>query len=174
METLHNRNDVLKYYLYKASASKQFKIRKILYHYIIPIVFIFIGIFNYINTRNSTVLLIYTVIALAGFLFLPRYLKHIYKRHYENFIDKNLSELFGKNETIEIADDKLINKNVLSESKVDISQIKYLVELKDNYIISINDSASLIVPKNDESARIVNTIKNKNNLTVKNETNWKW
>jgi hypothetical protein len=71
-------------------------------------------------------------------------------------------------------DDKIINKNSISESSVNISEIKYLIELKNNYVISINDVASLILPKNIESKNIVGIIKQKNNLDIVDDTKWKW
>ena len=174
MEIVHNSNDLLQYYLYNGSKTKQFKIRKILYYFIIPIMVISYGVYNFCIKDDNLYLIIFSIIGVLAFILLPKYLKNSYERHYKNFINNNFWNLINKNETIEIIDDKIINKNSISESSVNISEIKYLIELRNNYVISINDAASLILPKNIESKNIVGIIKQKNNLDIVDGTKWKW
>jgi len=174
MEIIHNSNDLLQYYLYRGSKTKQFKIRKILYYFLIPIMVIFYGVYNFYTKDDNLYLIIFFIIGVLAFILLPKYLKNSYERHYKNFINNNFGNLINKTEIIEIMDDKIINKNSISESSVNISEIKYLIELKNNYVISINDAASLILPKNIESKNIVEIIKQRNNLDIVDDTKWKW
>lgn len=174
MEIIHNANEYLQYYLYRASRTKAFKIRKVVYYLISPIMVIFYGIFNFYMEGDYLFLVICSIIGILAFIFLPKYLKSSYERHYKRIIKNNFGQSIGEREIIEIIDDKILTKDSISESRVNISAIKYLIELKENYIVSVNDAASFLLPKNIEGKTIVETIKQRNNLDILDDTRWKW
>lgn len=174
MEIIHHSGDILRHYLYRASKTRAYKLRRALYGGIIPVMVLLFGLYQSWREVDYFYLIIYAIISLLAFILLPRYLKNSYQRYYTYYINKTFGPLLDKPETIEITGEYITTKNAVSESKVLITAIQFLTELKEHYIVSINDSASLILPKNAESAEIVKIIQQRNNLTITDATKWKW
>jgi hypothetical protein len=174
MEVTNNTNNILQYCLYKESKSKQFKLAKVLYYYIVPIIMFLFGFFGLYDLNSKILLIIFSSIGILAIILFRTCIRNYYVKHHKNFINNNFDELIVGKQIIEIIDEKITLKNNISESSTDISVIKYLIELKNCYIMGISDAVSFVLPKNNEGKEIFETIKNKNNLNILDETKWKW
>ena len=58
--------------------------------------------------------------------------------------------------------------------KLDINEIKEIVELPSYFYIFINKVTWIILPKNNETKLFVNKLTDEYNIKIKDENNWKW
>jgi hypothetical protein len=173
LEIFLNKEDVLQYQLYKASKRKSTQKRKTRNRLFISLLMFIMGIYFYIQTKLIIAIIVFLLLALLLFFLYPIYFKYLYKFHFLKHIKENYRDLLGKQGTIEIENDNIILKDNKAESKIKINEIIKVVEISNNYFIEINDINSIILPKNNETEKLINILK-ENNINIKNELNWKW
>jgi hypothetical protein len=173
LEIYLNKEDVLQYQLYKASRQKSTKIRKTRNRLLIPLLIFLMEIYSYFQNKNISLLVFFTLIALIWFLLYPIYFKYLDKHHFSKYIKENINDNLGNQGTIEINNDIIILKDNKSETEIKINGIIDVVEISSNYFIEINNVNSIILPKNGETEKLINILK-ENNINMRNELNWKW
>ena len=119
-------------------------------------------------------------ISIISLIFYPFYSRWRYKKHYSNHINENLSQNFGKEVTIEFLDEHFLTQDAFgSESKISYSQVQSFNELPEHFLVRLNNSQSLILPKNktepiDELRRGLTELASKLGFNINDNTSWKW
>jgi hypothetical protein len=171
-----DNNDYLQHQLYKASKRRSVKIQRIRSRIISSGILFLLGIYAYILFKNVFYIIVLGIISLIYFLIHPLYFRQLYRRHYSKFIKENYNINPEKKGFLEIYDNFILMKEEesASELKVDIKEIKEIVEIQTNYFIIVTDVSSIILPKNIETNEFINILINKYNVKINRELDWKW
>jgi len=98
-----------------------------------------------------------------------------YRKFYLRHIRENFSKYLNRPTTLELIDGCIFNKNDASESKIRISEVEKIVEIKDLYFIFIAKGSAFIVKKTAPGAKdFILDLCKRTNLSVVDETSWKW
>jgi hypothetical protein len=170
-----SKDDFLQHQLYKASKRRTIKIQRLRNSIILSAFIIFLGIYAYIQTKYISFIFFFCVASVIEFLTYPLYLRILYKRHYSKFINENYKNKIENKFSLEILNGFIISKDSESKSelKIDIKEIKEIVEIKKNYFIVLDGISSVILPKNTETNDFINNIINNYNIGLNKELNWK-
>lgn len=176
LELNFNKDDQLQYQLYKSSKRKSVRTQKIRNRIIASGSLLLVGVYIYVKTKNILTFIFFGIVSLIIFLLYPLYLKILYKRHFSKFIDENYKSQFGQKNTLEITDNFIIGKDTNSESeiKIDMKDVKEIIEIKTNYFIITGDMSAIILPKNNETNNFIRILEEDYNIKLNKELNWKW
>lgn len=166
--------DFLEYQLYSSSKSKNQNKNRLISRIIIPIIYLFISIFYFIDGGFKTGIIFLLIAAIWYFLY-PFYSSWHYKRHFRKHIEENYKNRINKIVEITIGENSLFTKENISESKISSNDLKSLIELKNHFFVKLSTDVSLIIPKK----YIENQSKFKEILIgygteYVDETNWNW
>jgi hypothetical protein len=169
------KDDYLIYHLYTASKSKNTIRNKRNAKYIPPVFFILIGV--YLMTRDNTYtgIIMFAMLSVLWFVFYPMLQKRRYEKYYSRHIDENYVNRININTRLEIDTEyfRLINKT--GESKINTSELKALIELKDYFFIELLSKQTLIIPKkNIERIEVFKENMQDYHLSFIDETMWSW
>lgn len=173
-----DENDYLIYQLFVASQSKTIKRKRNRTKIIIPILYLLIGAYGFIQ---STFLMgvLFCVFALLWFFFYPLWERTNYVKHYKKFIQENYKDAFGKSAILEISDKIIFIKDEFSESKVSSSEIYEIYEIPTTIYIRMKAGKTLILPKDkiatiqelkSELKRLTTILK----INYISDENWVW
>jgi hypothetical protein len=176
LELSLSKNDYLYYQLYKSSKRRSTKIQRIMNTAIVSgMVFLF-GLYTYFRTKGLFILIFSSIITLIIAFVYPLYLRFLYKRHFSKFIDETYKDVIGKTSLLEIIEGFIVLKENGSESevKLEVKEIREIVEIQTNYFIATGEISSIIMPKNNETSKFVNILTGNYNIKLTKELNWKW
>lgn len=168
-------DDFLVHQLYTASNSLSVKKKRQKSKWISPIIFLVIGGVLSYQDGDFVALVLFGSLALIWFAFYPKYERYRYRKHYKNHV----MELHGKDvvmsASMEIDADYIFVKDEVSEGKVKLSEVNYVANLPDHYLIRVSNKQALIVPKIcvDSAINFEDFFTSKN-IELKDELNWKW
>ena len=166
-------DDLLLNQLYAAAKSATLKRRNRYMRWILALAYIAIGLFA-IHNGDWIFGASMGFVGILWFLFYPIYQKRRNTNHYRKFIRENQSNLIGQETILTIADDFIFAKDVVSESKINISAMKKLVELKENMIISLQGSTIMIPKKYIDDLGQLKQIFHLKGIQVVDDSMWKW
>ena len=171
-----SKDDYLQHQLYRASKRKTIKTQKIRNAIIFSILAVLLGTYGYMKTENVFFIILFGVILVIDIFTYPLYLRILYKRHFSKFINENYNDKIGKIGSLEIIDKFIFVKDVGSESeyKIDIKEIREIVEIQTNYFLITGNIASLILLKKTETNNFINILVNNYDIKLNKELNWKW
>lgn len=170
-----DEDDFLQYQLYTSSKSKTIKRRRLIMWALIPVLYLALALYNYANKNELLFPVILLIFTILWFIFYPIYSKFRYKKHYKKYVQTNYKTRFFKPVELNINSNYIEAKDFTGESKINISEIEYLVELKDQFLLHVSSNASIIIPKRD--LQEIDDFKNefkKLNIPIREELNWKW
>ncbi|MBL7560710.1 YcxB family protein [Olleya sp. YSTF-M6] len=103
------------------------------------------------------------------------YSKWRYKRHFQKHVEENYKNRINKPVEIDFDENSVNAKDFTSESKINGTELKELIETKDHFFIKLTTDLSLIVPKHS----IENQTEFKKRVTelgaeYVDELNWEW
>ena len=168
-------SDFLEYQLYASSKSELHKKRRFRSRIIIPIIYLLFGLYLAYKNQDKVIGIIFIVIAVIWFILHPLYSKWRYKKHFQKHIEENYKNRINKPVEINFDENSLNIKDFTSESKINGTELKKLIETKNHFFIKLTTDLSLIVPKNT----VENQIEFKKRVTelgaeYVNELDWKW
>ena len=168
-------SDFLAYQLYTSSKSELHKKKRFRSRIIVPIIYICFGLYLYSKNNSLKVASILGLIALLWFFLYPTYSKWRYKRHFQKHVEENYKNRVHKPVEIEVDEHALNAKDFSSESKINGTELKALIETKNHFFIKLTTDLSLIVPKHS----IVHQAEFKKRVTelgaeYVDELNWEW
>jgi len=169
-----SKNDFLQYQLYKSSKMRTIKIQRIRNSIIVSGLVFLLGIYFFIQIREIICIIFTGIISLIIYLVYSLYFRIFYKRHFSIFIDENYKNQIGKYFSLEIIDNYIQQKDSESEFKIDIKEIKEIVEIQTNYFVSISEISSIILPKNTDTKNFINILIDNHKIKLNEELNWKW
>src|SRR5690606_4137973 len=168
-------SDYLEFQLYTASRSEFHKKRRRKLRLIIPVFYILFTLYLYFVNQYVTIALIFLVIGAIWFFIYPLYSRWLYKNHFKKYVKTHYQNRIGKPIEIEFNQKSIVAKDFTSESTIDITKLKELVETKDHFFIKLATDTSLIIPKRELS----NHSEFKDKITgygtaYMNELDWAW
>lgn len=150
-----NNDDFLEYQLYEASKSKRIKNNRFKTKITFPIIYLILGVFSLIINDRLLFPIIMFLLAALWFLLYPIRSKKRHIKHYKNHIKETYKNRINRNIELEFNKDHVYVKDSGSESKIDTSEIKSLIELKNHFFLKLNTDMSLVIPK-----RVINNLNN--------------
>ena len=168
-------SDFLEYQLYTSSKSELHKKRRFRSRIIVPIIYLLFGLYLANKNQDYVIGIVFVVIAILWFLLYPMYSKWRYKRHFQKHVEENYKNRINKPVEIDIDENSVNAKDFTSESKINGTELKELIETKNHFFIKLTTDLSLIIPKHS----IENQIEFKKRVTelgakYVDELNWEW
>ncbi|APY06831.1 hypothetical protein BWZ20_00315 [Winogradskyella sp. J14-2] len=168
-------SDFLEYQLYTSSKSELHKKRRFRSRIIIPILYLVLGIFFANQSEKFGIGIAFIVFGILWFVFYPLYAKWRYKNHFKKHVEENYKNRINKPVEIDFNENSVNSKDFTSESRINGTELKELIETKDHFFIKLQTDLSLIVPKHS----IENQTEFKKRVTelgaeYVDELNWKW
>lgn len=168
-------SDFLEYQLYNSSKSKSTQKRLLRSRVLIPVIYIVIGLYFWYKDENLIRAILFGIIALLWFLFYPNYAKRRYKKHFKKHVAENYKNRINKTVEVFFDENHINTKDYTSESKINGTELKELIETENYFFIKLVTELCLIVPK----IEVANQSELKKRVTdfgaeYLDETNWKW
>ena len=168
-------SDFLEYQLYTSSKSELHKKRRFRSRIIIPVLYLVLGIFFANQNEKFGIGIAFVVFGILWFAFYPLYSKWRYKNHFKKHVEENYKNRINKPVEIDFDENSVNAKDFTSESRINGTELKELIETKGHFFIKLTTDLSLIVPKHS----IENQTEFKKRLTELgaeyiDELNWKW
>lgn len=169
-------SDFLEYQLYASSKSETHKKSRNFSKILLPVLFLLFGFLLYKKEEDDIgTLLISGVTATLWFIFYPIYSKWLYKKKFKKHVEKNYRNQINKPVEIDFNENSVNVKDFMSETKINGTELKELIETKSHFFIKLTTDVSLIVPKHS----IENQTEFKNRVTelgaeYVDEINWEW
>lgn len=140
-----------------------------------PILFLLYGFYLTNRDRNFNGIIAFGVTAILWFIFYPRYSKWRYKNHFKKHVEENYKNRINRPVEIDFNENSVNAKDFTSESIINGTELKELIETKNHFFIKLTTDSSLIVPKHS----IENKVEFKNHVTALgakyiDEQNWAW
>ncbi|MCF1423071.1 YcxB family protein [Mangrovimonas futianensis] len=168
-------SDFLEYQLYASSKSESHK-KKLRNNRILgPILFLPYGLYLTNRDENYIGIIVFGITAILWFIFYPKYSKRRYKNHFRKHVEENYKNRINKPVQIDFNENSINAKDFTSDTKLNGTEIKELIETKEHFFIKLTTDLSLIVPKHS----IENQTEFKKRVTdlgaeYIDELNWKW
>ncbi len=140
-------SDFLEYQLYTSSKSESHKKKRRNNRILGPILFLPYGFYLTNKDKNYFALIIFGISSLLWFIFYPKYSSWRYKNHFQKHIEENYKNRIDQPVEIDFYENSLIAKDFTSESKINGSELKELIEIKTHFFIKLGTDSCLIVPK---------------------------
>lgn len=166
--------DLLEFQIYTASKSERINRKKKAGRIIMTIVALFL-VLNFYSASNTAMTIYFSIVAVAIWVFYPRYFKWRYTKMYSNFIIENYSSRVDKTEFVEIHKDHIFVKDNTGEGKVELSDIESIIETENSLFVKFSMGTALVMPK-DQVSNYTEILDYYKNIKVPyiDETNWKW
>ncbi|NMH89117.1 YcxB family protein [Flavivirga algicola] len=167
--------DFLEYQLYTSSKSELHKKRRRNSRIMIPILFLLYGLYLTKRDQNFIGIVLFGIVASVWFIFYPKYSKWRYKNHFKKHVEENYKNRINKPVELDFDKNSVNAKDFTTESKINGTELKQLIETKDHFFIKLATDLSLVVPK----LSIENKTEFKKHVTELgaeyiDELNWKW
>lgn len=167
--------DFLEYQLYTSSKSELHKKKRSRSRIVIPIIYVILGLYFVNKNENNSIGIVFTGVGIFWFVCYPMYSKWRYKRHYQKHIEENYKNRINTPVEIDFDAQAILAKDFTSESKINGSELKELIEMKNHFYIKLTTDLCLIVPKHaikdlEEFKKRVTQLGAK----YVDELHWKW
>lgn len=168
--------DFLEYQLYTTSKSEPIRKKRLLSKFVVPALYVVLGVFFYFYDNNKNAILICIFLAALWLLIYPIYSKWKYKKSYLNHIKKNYKDKLDHVDALKLGNNNYFYiKEQGKEGKIKTSDAEKLIELKDHFFLQMKKGGAIIIPKN----YVLNTEGFKQkisdlNIDYLNETDWRW
>lgn len=169
--------DYLMFQLFIASRSKQFKRRRAFARWLIPVLYIIVGIVIF-GFDHIVAMIVFFAVAVLWAIFYPFYFRYRYVRFYRGFIEEHYSDNFNKSFFIETRDDGIYLETEVANSYVKYSAVKNIYNLSSHYLIQLNPGMVVILPidkiKQDQLEVLIEEISDRSKKIVLDCKKWKW
>ncbi len=142
-----SNSDFLEYQLYTSSKTKMQNKKRFRTRIFIPLIYIGLALYFYLNSGNSVTAVIFSGVAVLWFFLYPTYSKWRYKKHFRKHVEENYKNRINKPAEISFNENSLTAKDLTSESKIDGTELKELIETKNHFFIKLATEVSVIIPK---------------------------
>ena len=168
-------SDFLEYQLYTSSKSESHKKKRRNHRIIFPIVYFAYGFYLTNKDGNYTGIILFAIISILWFFLYPKYSQWRYKRHFRKHVKENYKNRINKFVEIDFDENFLNAKDYTSESKINGTELKELIETKYHFFIKLTTDLSLIIPKHSiENQTELKNCVTEMGATYIDEINWEW
>ncbi|GLB52602.1 hypothetical protein NBRC110019_16420 [Neptunitalea chrysea] len=167
--------DLLEYRLYITSKSDTHRKRRLRSRWLVPILYIGLGVFVVIATSKWLYGLVFMVFAIAWWWLQPIYNAYSYRRMYLRNIKKKFEDALGQKTTLEISK-KFVN--VIEEggqTSMKIKKFKNLIEVPTHFFLQMDNNNAVMIPKEAvENPEVFIAELTSYGLTYIDEKQYKW
>lgn len=168
-------DDYLVNNLYGSSKSDLHNKRRFRSRVIIPLLYFVFALFSYFSNGNEKMALIFGCVAILWFALYPRYSKWRYKNHFKKTIKESYKNRIGQTVSVEFKENNLFSKDLTSETSIDYIEFKDLVNLRDHYLLRLQNDLTIVIPKHAiEDVSFLPTLFDQLGKPVVDEINWVW
>ena len=167
--------DYLEYQLFTSSKSKLHKKKRFQSRIIVPILYFLLGLYLSNKNDDSKLMIVFAIVSILWFLLYPLYSKWKYKKHFKKHIEENYKNRINKLVEISLDEDSIKAKDYASESKINGTEVKELIETKNHFFMKLQTDLSLIIPKHsiDNREEFIIRVKSYGTDYIE-ETSWVW
>ncbi len=167
--------DLLENQLYLASKSERFLKSFKKGRFIVPLIHLFIGCFLFFNDNSISGLLLFFGMGTLWYVGFPWFYKKRYTNHYTRHIKDTHKDTPEPITQLKFTDEWLEAIEENSESKINNTEFDTLIELRNHFVLRLKMPGSIIIPKRAiTDISILISHFQKLNVTVVDETSWKW
>lgn len=145
IEITLTESDFLTHQLFIASQSDRIAQKRRKNHLLVPLAYGIIAI-AFWRQERLVLAIAFVVIALLWWIVYPIWDKQRYRRHYRQFIQEHYKDRTEKPATLELTDTHITARESGSESRVQTSEIKEIVELPTLLLLRLDGGQSFLIP----------------------------
>lgn len=173
-----SEENYLTFQLYLASKSQNIIKRRKRTRLVVPAVYSIFAI-SLIYLESTYAAIGFGSFGLIWFFFYPLWEKKKYHKHYLKFIRENYQNRIGVDVHLEIQDEHFFTSSNGSEAKIQLNQIKQIIELKEVILIRLDITQAFVIPKDQvkDLAALITELKElakKLSVHYSEELNWEW
>lgn len=166
------KSDYLSYQLFQASQSRRLRKIKLLTWFLIPILYIVIGITGLVNLIIS---ISGSILWLVIFPYLSRW---AIKNNYSKLIDEQLGTTIDRTSKINLENSQIILSDETIDRKINTSEVSDIAETKNHVFIYLQRGISIILPKDQIETKLLylflSDLEKQTNINKKEMLYWKW
>ena len=140
-------DDYLQYQLYNSSRSEIQNKRRFRSRVVFPILYSLLGLIFALVKANVSYFIPLLIIALIWYVVYPIYSKWKYRRHFQKHIKANYQNKVNQDLETKINNNSLFLIDHLSESRINRSQLKGLIETQYHFFVKLASDSAVIIPK---------------------------
>ncbi|HPE58609.1 MAG TPA: YcxB family protein [Bacteroidales bacterium] len=173
-----NHNDFLTYQLYNTTRSKENQKRRSKSRTRIALSYFLVALLAYLAV-DSVLAMMFIVMGIISYLFLPYYIKHRTYNAMSRFVQEQFHNKFGKSGTVEFGDKLITATDDFSELKIKLEGFSEINEIKNYFFFKTTLGESLIVPKSsiidkEKFDAYIETLKRDFGIKHNIDLDWKW
>ena len=169
-----NENDHLAFQLYLASHTKRIVTQRVLTIVLAPALWLVFAFLMRCRLGDS-LLVITIVMSVLWLAFYPVRSHFHYRTFYLRHIRDNFSKYLNRPTTLDLVGSCIVSVNDACESKIQISEVEKVVEIRDLYFVFISKGSAFIVKKSTPGSKdFILDLCKQANLAPVDETSWKW
>ncbi|GLB47844.1 YcxB family protein [Neptunitalea lumnitzerae] len=167
--------DLLMYRLYLTSKSESHRKRRLRSRWLIPILYVGLGVFIVVATHKWLYGLVFVIFAIAWWWLQPMYNAYSYKNMYLKNIKKKYEDALGQETTLDISK-KFVNIiEEAGQSSIKMKKFTTIIEVPTHFFLQMDNNNAVMVPKEavSNSEEFITEFKSYG-LTYVDEKQWKW
>lgn len=167
--------DYLVHQLYISSKSKSHIKKRFRSRIIVPIVYLLLALFLVYAKKDNRIGFVFVGVGFVWFLLYPMYSKWRYERHYRKHIEEHYKNRINIPTEIVFGEDDINATDATSETRINGTEVKELIELKDHFLIKLNTEVAFILPKHaiEDIAKLKSQITHFGAVYV-DDVQWVW
>ncbi|MFT5864184.1 MAG: hypothetical protein ACI828_002858 [Flavobacteriales bacterium] len=139
--------DYLVHQLYTSSKSKSHINKRFRSRIIVPIVYLLLALFLVYAKKDNRIGFVFVGVGFLWFLLYPMYSKWRYERHYRKHIEEHYKNRNNIPTEIVFGEGVINATDATSQTKINGTEVKELIELKDHFLIKLKTDLAFILPK---------------------------
>lgn len=171
-------DDYLNYQLYIASQSPQIGARRKKARIFVTLLYVAVAIVLSLYGMYEIAAVV-GVFAVLWFLFYPLQERRRYVKHFEKHIRENFRDRLDQKSELTITDRQLTLRDPKNVGKIQISELKEMVELPTLYMLRFNGGQSILLPKatlqcDENIDEKLQKLSDEKNIPLKRLPAWRW
>ena len=163
------------YQLYASSKSISHKKKRRNNRITVPFIFLAAGFYFSYRDNNYLGIIFFGIASILWFITFPKYSRWRYRKHFKNHVEENYKNRIHRPVEIDFDEKSMYAKDGASESKINGSELKELIETKKHFFLKLATDESIIIPKHAiEDQTKFKTHVTKLGVEYVNELNWEW
>lgn len=167
--------DLLIHQLFVASITPSVQKTRQRGRWLTPVIMLLVGFYFFTRDGNVGGLFYFIGVSLIWALFYPRYSAWRYKNHFRKYVTEAFGSDAKKGAELTIADGQIEIIDEHSEAKIQLSEVEYVAELPNHFLIRFPMKHAFIVPNWClENIPAFKETFEKEGVDVQDQKNWKW
>lgn len=178
LEYALTEQDFLDYQMYSATKSDRINKKRQRSRMGMSLLYLSFGVF-FLATQSYAFGGAFMFVSIIWYFAKPTLDKKRYENHFRGFINEQYKENFDRKVNLELTDDYIFAKEAGMESKVPVTELIEVTELKNLILIKLKKGQAVLLPKHsmERSEMLIARLKeiaDKINISYVTELDWKW